>query len=362
MRSNSTAACPAWPVSPIRHRELARDVGGEFALRIVGAEALQHLDGARPFLELDELRAGVVLGLRGDLRSARDLRDAQEVVDRAETVARLLLGFALAIHGRGDAFGEIRAHLVVRRQQVARGDVALLRFGELQQIEVRLADDGVRDAALGLIGRRLVRQHQVRDFDRALQILRREDVFGGARQHAGAVGMFGEAGAELHAGVDGQLVCLGLFRGRQRRFVLGERAERGIGGRRGARIARIVVRGLGELGGGALVVLALVQRLGQQVVGAEGIRIVREGLEVGAIPARRLAVFVHLLRLLRIGVEEGGDVLQVDLQFLGDVRIVGLVAAIPERGAVVVQRHVFALAFEHQLGEAALAIGLDGLL
>ena len=36
----------------VGHRELARDVGVEFALRVVGAEALEHLDGARPFLEL----------------------------------------------------------------------------------------------------------------------------------------------------------------------------------------------------------------------------------------------------------------------------------------------------------------------
>ena len=42
--------------------------------------------------------------------------------------------------------------------------------------------------------------------------LRREDVFGGARQHARAVGMFGKAGAELHAGIDGELVRLGLLR------------------------------------------------------------------------------------------------------------------------------------------------------
>ena len=211
MRSNSTAAWPAWPVSPYATASLRVTSAREFALRVVGAETLQHLDGARPFLEVDELRAGVVLGLRGDLRGAGDLRDAQEVVDRAEAVAGLLLGFGLAVHGRGDAFGEIRAHLVVRRQQVARGDVALLRFGELQQVEIRLADDGVGDAALGLVGRRLVRQHQVGDFDGALQVLRGEDVFGGARQHARAVGMFGEAGAELDAGIHGQLVRLGLL-------------------------------------------------------------------------------------------------------------------------------------------------------
>ena len=175
--------------------------------------------------------------------AAGHLRDAQEVLDRAGGVAGLLLGLGLAVHRRGDALGEVGAHLVVGRQQVARRDVALLGLGELQQVEVRLADDGVGDAALGLVRRRLVRQHQVGDLDGALQVLRGEDVLGGARQHTGAVGMFGKAGAELHAGIDGRLVRLGLLGGRQLLLVLGVRAERRVGRGRGARIARIVVGG-----------------------------------------------------------------------------------------------------------------------
>ena len=108
------------------------------------------------------------------LRS-RHRRDAQEVFDGAEVVTGLLLGLGLAIHGRGDAFGEIGTHLVVRWQEIARRDESLLRLGELQQVEVRLPDDRVRDAPFRLVSRRLVREHQVRDFDRALQQLRLED-------------------------------------------------------------------------------------------------------------------------------------------------------------------------------------------
>ena len=189
----------------VGHGQLPGDVGSEFALGIDGAEMLEHLDGARPLLEVDQGCAPASYSAcDGDLGRARHLRDAQEVVDRAGGVAGFLLGLGLAVHRRGDALGEIGAHLVVRRQQVARRDVALLGLGELQQVEVRLADDGVRDAPLRRVGRRLVRQHQVRDLDGALQVLRGEDVLGGARQHAGAVGMLGEAGAELDAGIHRQ--------------------------------------------------------------------------------------------------------------------------------------------------------------
>src|SRR4029078_2601400 len=104
--------------------------------------------------------------------------------------------------------------------------------------------------------------------------------------YAGAVGMLGEAGAELDAGIDGQLVRLGLLRGRQFLLVLGVRTERRVGRVVRARIARLVIRVLGELGGRGLEVSRRVQRLRQQVVGTEGLRVVREGLEVGAIPAR----------------------------------------------------------------------------
>ena len=43
--------------------------------------------------------------------------------------------------------------------------------------------------------------------------------------------------------------------------------------------------------------------VGQQVVGAEGFRIVREGVQVGAVPARRLEVFVSLPFDLFFGLE-----------------------------------------------------------
>jgi hypothetical protein len=54
-------------------------------------------------------------------------------------VAGLLLGFTLSIDSRREALGEIGAHLVVRWQQVARGDVTLLGLGELHEVEVGLA-------------------------------------------------------------------------------------------------------------------------------------------------------------------------------------------------------------------------------
>jgi hypothetical protein len=103
-------------------------------------------------------------------------------------------------------------------------------------------DDGVRDAALRLVGRRLVREHQIGHFDGSLQILRGENVFCGARQHTGAVGMLGEARAELHAGVDRELVSLDFLCRRQLLFVLGERTERGVSAAGRARVARDIRR------------------------------------------------------------------------------------------------------------------------
>ena len=60
------------------------------------------------------------------------------------------------------------------------------------------------------IHRRLARQDHLRDLNGARQILRRENLFGRARQHAGAVRMLGEGLRELHAGIGGLLVPLGL--------------------------------------------------------------------------------------------------------------------------------------------------------
>ena len=57
----------------------------------------------------------------------------------------------------------------------------------------------------------------------------------------------------------------------------------------------------------------------------------------------------------------GGKVGQMRLDLGDDLRVLGPVAPLPERGAEVVVLDVFALAIQNQLREATLAIGLDGL-
>ena len=204
----------------------------------------------------------------------------------------------------------------VRAGELARLHERGLRLVERAEVVVRLRDDRPRDALLGRVHRRLAREHHLRHLDRARQILRRENVFGGAREHAGAVRMLRERLRELHARVRRLRVPLGLRRAAEALFFLLVRHQRGIAGRRRLVVLRIEVRralvfrrGIGEL-------LALEQRLGEQVVGAGGIRIVREGLQVIAIPLRGFLEVLDLLRLLRRRMEVRGDVLQVGLQLL----------------------------------------------
>ncbi len=54
-------------------------------------------------------------------------------------------------------------------------------------------------------------------------------------------------------------------------------------------------------------------------------------------------------------------ILEIGLQLLHHGAVTGAVAVLPERGAEVVALDELVLAVEHQLAEAALAIGLDGL-
>ena len=99
-----------------------------------------------------------------DLRIRRHARHTQEVLHRTRGVAGLLLGFTLLVHAGREALGQIGAHS--RRsapRQLARLHEGGLRLVELVLVEVRLRDDGPRDALLGDIDRRLPRQESPRD-------------------------------------------------------------------------------------------------------------------------------------------------------------------------------------------------------
>ncbi len=113
MRSNSTAAWTRIAGFRISDGQLARHVRSQLVLGILAAEGLEHLDGAIPLLEDDQLGRRVVLRRGADLRIRRDSRHAQEILDRAGTVAALLLGLALLVHRGREPFGQIHAQLLV---------------------------------------------------------------------------------------------------------------------------------------------------------------------------------------------------------------------------------------------------------
>ena len=107
--------------------------------------------------------------------------------------------------------------------------------------------------------------------------------------------------------------------------------------------------------------MALEERFRQQIVGAGGIRIVGERLEIIAIPAGRFLVVLDALGLLGARMKVRRDILEVDLQLLHDLGILRALAVLPERRAEVVALDELVLAVDDQLAEAALGVGLDGL-
>src|SRR6266699_4672876 len=343
----------------VGHRELAGDLRLQLVLRELAAEILEHADGAVPLLEGEKPRGGVVLGVDAGLRLGRHSRDAQEILHRAAGIARLLLRFALLVYAGGEPLGEIRAELVVLAGESARLQECRLRLVVLALIEVRLRNDRPGDALLGEIDRRLPRQDRLGHADGARPVARGEYLLGRAGEDTGAVGMLGEGLRELDPRVGGALVPRLLLRAGEPLLSLLVGRERRVGGGRRLVVARIAVGGALVLGRGSPELVALEQRLRQQVVGRGGVRILRERLQVVAVPARRLLKVRDALGLLGARVKEGGDVLQVRLELLHLARVVGAAAGLPVRRVEVVALDELVLAVEDQLTEAALGVRLD---
>src|SRR6185436_12165831 len=177
----------AAPRFGVRDGELVTNLGLQLVLRIVAAEGFEHVDRAIPLFQGEELRRGVILGRRADLRVGRHAGNTQEILHRAGAVAALLLRLALLVDGRRKALGEIVAHLrVAVADELTRLQEGRLRLVVRALVVVRLRDDVPGDALLLRIHRRLPREDHLRYRNRARQILRGEDFLGRARQHAGA--------------------------------------------------------------------------------------------------------------------------------------------------------------------------------
>src|SRR5438874_8744307 len=271
----------------VGHRELAGDLRLQLVLRELAAEIFEHADGAIPLLEGEKPRGGVVLGVDAGLRLGRHSRDAQEILHRAAGIARLLLRFALLVYAGGEPLGEIRAELVVLAGETARLQECRLRLVVLALIEVRLRNDRPGDALLGEIDRRLPRQDRLGHAAGARPVARGEYLLGRAGEDTGAVGMLGEGLRELDPRVGGALVPRLLLLAGEPLLSLLVGRERRVGGGRRLVVARIAVGGALVLGRGIPELVALEQRLRQQVVGRGGVRILREPLQIVAVPARR---------------------------------------------------------------------------
>ncbi len=171
----------------VRHRELARHVGLQRALREIAPEALEHHDGAIPLLLRDEQRAGIEIRVGAHLRGRRHLRDAQEILHRAGAVARLALLLALLVDRGREPLDDRGALRIVRRHQRLGARVTRFRLVEMALLEIRVGDHGVGDALLGGVDRRLTGEQRLRGRGRARIVLRGIQIRRGARQHLRAL-------------------------------------------------------------------------------------------------------------------------------------------------------------------------------
>ena len=249
MRSNSSGGLAGAVGRGVGDGELARHVRLQRRLRELVTEILEHRDRAVPLLEVDEVRWRHRTGHWGGSWSPGPrARRAGSPRPRRAGIARLELRLALLVDTRGEALGEIGAHLLVGAGELARLHECRLGLGVFALVIVRLRDDRPGNALLGLIHRRLAREDRLRDADGARTIAGGEDILGRVREHHGALGVLGEGLRELHtriglAGVPGVLGGAGepLLA-----FLVGH--ERGVCGGGGLLIVRVVVGGVLVLG------------------------------------------------------------------------------------------------------------------
>ena len=107
-------------------------------IRILAAEALEHLRRAIPLLVAHEDAGRIVFGIGRDFRVRRQRRDAQEVIDRPARVAGLLLRFGLLVDGGRDPLFDRRAVRIVGRQEALHPHVGILGFRKAAAIEQRM--------------------------------------------------------------------------------------------------------------------------------------------------------------------------------------------------------------------------------
>ena len=345
----------------VGHGKIARDIGLQRTLRKIAAKPLQHHHRPIPLLVLDEQRRRIEIRTRPSLRGGRQGRHAQEIIHRGRIVAGLALLFALLIDRCRQALDYHRALGVVGGHQSLRVGIGGLRLVEHALIEVRIADHRPCDALLGGVHGGLARQQRLGRRDRPRIILGRIQIRGGPRQHLRALRMLREGLREFQRAVDTAAVNDGLGLAAQTLFLLAVGDDRSIARCRGFLMFAIVISRALVFLRRLLVLLALEQGVGEQEIGDGRIRIIREGSQIAVVPLRRFLIVRHVLGALRLSVVVLRDVLEIGLQFGHDFGFVLDVSTLPVRRAEAVILHELLLALQHELGKAALLVGLDRL-
>src|SRR5262249_42456855 len=272
----------------IDRRQLLRGLPGELVLRERAPEGVEHRRGPRPVLEVDQRRAGVVLGQRPDLRGGCGLRDPQEVIGGRPVVLGLVGLLALLVDRRRQVLDHGLPRLVVGRRHLEHARIGVLGLRIVAGLEGRVGDDRPRPAAERRIRAGIAVDQLLRRRDRRRKLLHLVEIVYRGAEHGGCVLVFRERVDEAQRAGDGVAPRRRLLPGRRALLVLPLRVDRRLSGRR-----RLLVRGI--VVGGALVlprrlgeVLVLEQQIGEPAVDAGRSRIRGEGGEVGAVPARRL--------------------------------------------------------------------------
>src|SRR4029453_10722955 len=112
----------------------------------------------------------VELRIRANLGVRRQRTDTQEVVDRADGIARRLLRFGLLVNRRRDALLDGRTIRIVRRQEALRANVGGFGFGVALTIEQRVREERGRRALVAALHRRVGLQDLLATFDDASEL------------------------------------------------------------------------------------------------------------------------------------------------------------------------------------------------
>ena len=224
-----------------------------------------------------------------------------------------------------------------------------------------MRDDGPRRALERRIDGRRAGHDLPADVARAAELAEREQLLGGVGLHGRGLRVRRVAFCEPQAAVDAATVPLGALVAAQLGFVLRIREQRRIAGFAAAVVERISVSRALVFERRVAEVAALEQHFGEQEVGLCGLRVIRERLQVRAVPARGGRVLARFLRLLRLGVMVGGQVRHVALQVRDDLGLLLEREPLPVRAARAVGLDEILLALEHQIGELAFLERLDDL-